>query len=746
MGDLSQEEILCDSVAIDQLYNTEARKSLDIIDSLRELQVGQIVDLPQIIVVGDQSSGKSSVLEAISRVRFPVRGGLCTRFATELVLRRADQNSIDVRIQFATEEPASTNEPAQPFRRASLDRNDLSEIMKVAEERMSSHAGGARGFYKDILRVEIAGSDVPPLTLVDLPGFFHAETSEQSQQDKEMVDSLVESYMRQQKSVILAVISADNQLANQKVLAEAKRHDPKKERTLGVITKPDVPSPGSHNERTGIRLAQGLESMHRLNLGWHALRNRSEGDERLDASARDAQEERFFQTGAWAAIPSSNRGAGRLRHKLSNVLLEHIRRNLPVVIQDIENALQSKRIALESLGPSRSSPEELKLYLIGIAEHFQRISRDGVEGRYNDPYFGDLEQTENKLRAHLRNLNRAFHITMLKKGANELVVWDSDKHGDDDDGDSPVSHHEGFGGENIRIPEYLQGFVDLYDFPEPTSIGEHEFNLTLERLASANRGREFPGSSNDELVIQLFKQQAQPWSRIAARHLNLVTDFAKVFVENLIHHVVGGYSPTVTALLRGCVDPFFDDKTNVLEAKISEIIRPYMSGFNAPLETEYQRRLSTRAVRRLADRMSHLLENGPPRDSNDRSREVPSRKQLIQIIINENEQDSERNEFNTDGIIDRMVAYYDMSLCTFTENVINLAVENCLVCNISDILTATKVHRMSDEELRQLASESDDVQSRRQSLRKEVERLKDALRRCQPYRPRQSTGLSRSVP
>ena len=63
-----------DSSALDQLSNADTRALLNTIDSLRELLVGKIVDLIQIIVVGDQPSGKSSVLEAISvyTVRYPV--------------------------------------------------------------------------------------------------------------------------------------------------------------------------------------------------------------------------------------------------------------------------------------------------------------------------------------------------------------------------------------------------------------------------------------------------------------------------------------------------------------------------------------------------------------------------------------------------------------------------------------------------------------------------------------------------
>ncbi len=71
---------------------------LDVIDLLRSQGVSHYVPLPQLIVCGDQSSGKSSVLEAVSGVRFPTKDNLCTRFATELILRRGLKANVSVGI------------------------------------------------------------------------------------------------------------------------------------------------------------------------------------------------------------------------------------------------------------------------------------------------------------------------------------------------------------------------------------------------------------------------------------------------------------------------------------------------------------------------------------------------------------------------------------------------------------------------------------------------------------------------
>lgn len=61
---------------------------LERIDKLFACNVGEYISLPQLVVVGDQSSGKSSVLEGLTKLSFPRDSGLCTRFATQIIFRR----------------------------------------------------------------------------------------------------------------------------------------------------------------------------------------------------------------------------------------------------------------------------------------------------------------------------------------------------------------------------------------------------------------------------------------------------------------------------------------------------------------------------------------------------------------------------------------------------------------------------------------------------------------------------------
>lgn len=738
-----------DAAVFDQLSNGDAKQLLDTIDGLRRIQVGEIVNLPQIIVVGDQSSGKSSVLEAISRVRFPVKGEVCTRFATELVLRRVAAPSICVSIQYSPETKSREKASQADFRWTSFDRDALPDIIEEAKRHMGLPEGK---FSKDVLRVEISGPDVYPLTLVDLPGFFHTGTESQSP-DMKIVDQLVASYMRQKNCIILAVVSAANQLASQKVLNEVAKHDPTKARTLGVITKPDLSQSHSEDlERTFIRLAQNEEAAHHLALGWHVLRNSNDKELKDENHDRNATERRFFTTGNWSKLSSRNRGIDSLRKKLSSVLLEHIQTNLPSLISEIEENLARREAELSRLGKERSDTSAIRAYLADIANEFQRLSRDAIHGRYNDSFFGSLYEDDRKLRARLRNLNRAFDITMSTKGASREILWEQSEFDNTDDVSEVSSKMTPLPGTfpesekaDDDFPAYLRDLLELYNgFPYPMPVPEAVLKHELEKLASDNQGREFPGLPNPDLVIGLFKMHSEPWEEIATFHLHRVVDYSKAFVEQLLSHIVGPDQTTFASVLRAFVDPFFDKKELVLVEKLREIIRPYLDGYALPLEVEFQDRLSKRAIYRIVDKISALMEESPIIEGGSASGVSPSmnkdtRTQLLRSLVEA--ETSGSNRFGADKVIDMTMAYYEMSRRTFTENVITLAIESCLLCDLPDILAPRMVYRMDDSQLKEVAAESEDVQSDRRMLEGEIEALKEGLYKCRRCRPRERTVL-----
>lgn len=181
--------------ALSQLRSKDQLNLLDSIDQLRSEGISRYVSLPQIIVCGDQSAGKSSVLEAISGVSFPVQSNTCTRFPTELILRRTPQATSSVCIV-----PDASRTEAEKLSLAVLSRelegyDGLGEMIEAAKEAMGIREHG-KTFSKDLLRIEITGPERSHLTIVDLPGLIHSPTGSQTDDDVELIKGVVRKYSK----------------------------------------------------------------------------------------------------------------------------------------------------------------------------------------------------------------------------------------------------------------------------------------------------------------------------------------------------------------------------------------------------------------------------------------------------------------------------------------------------------------------------------------------------------------------
>jgi GTPase SAR1 family protein len=284
---------------METLQSKDRRDLLNIIDDLRSQGISHYVDLPQVIVCGDQSSGKSSVLEALSGLKFPRKDNPCTRFATEVILRRGPEETTQVSIVPGTDRTDRERANLLAFGSTNVDLNHFERLVDSAREVMGIDFG-SRAFGTDILRIEKSGPDQLHLTLVDLPGLFQAGNKSQTDDDAKAVTSLVLSYMQKTRSIILAVVSAKNDFANQIVTKYAREVDPDGVRTLGVITKPETLHIGSDSERAFITLAENNDV--KFCLGWHVVRNRDYDTRDCSSGERDKMEHDFFTSGSWAQM------------------------------------------------------------------------------------------------------------------------------------------------------------------------------------------------------------------------------------------------------------------------------------------------------------------------------------------------------------------------------------------------------------------------------------------------------------
>lgn len=185
-------------------------------------------------------------------------------------------------------------------------------------------------FSQDILKIEISGPDQPALTVIDVPGIFRTATPGlTTESDIDLVTSMVKSYMKDPRTIILAVIPCNVDIATQGILKLAKDADPSGLRTMGVLTKPDL-APERAMQQHILGLIQGKRQD--LKLGYCVVKNRGADDESSTLEKRNEEEVAFFRQEPWSAIASSKRvGIEALKVRLRDLLMSISKKEFPTV-------------------------------------------------------------------------------------------------------------------------------------------------------------------------------------------------------------------------------------------------------------------------------------------------------------------------------------------------------------------------------------------------------------------------------
>lgn len=201
--------------------------------------------------------------------------------------------------------------------------------------RLSKTDGEANGsketFSKDVFRLEICGPEEDHLSIIDVPGIFkHTTPGLTTKKDIGIVRDMVLGYMQNPRSIMLTVIPANVDIATQEILEMAREADPDGNRTLGVLTKPDLVDKGA--ETRVMELVEGKKSG--IKLGWSIVRNPGQqqlSDQTID---RDNSEARFFRDESpWNSLDKDKVGIGALKIRLQEIQSAHIRQEFPKVMK-----------------------------------------------------------------------------------------------------------------------------------------------------------------------------------------------------------------------------------------------------------------------------------------------------------------------------------------------------------------------------------------------------------------------------
>ena len=499
----------------------ENRQLLDQIDQLRECRVDQYIDLPQIVVVGDQSTGKSSVLEALTNIPFPRSSVKCTKFATQIRLRRADE--IETKIGILPGEGCSQKEKDRlsGFSQTIQDHADFDTIFNLAKDAIFPPGIPHSFLSQNILSIEISGPSQPHLTVVDLPGIIHTPTMDQTEDDVEAINSLANSYMQKERTIILIVVSGSNDISNQVVLKKAKELDTEGNRTLGIITKPDMAQTDKQRLEF-IKLASNEDSKNKLQLRWHVLRNRAHNEMHFSMEERNEAERNFFADSMWGARLDANQlGAAHLSKKLSTQLIRHIATEAFKVQADIERELEKCRSKLAKMGEGHDTIDEMSTELFRLCDRSRAITHAAVLGHGIHPsgdenFFPSYDDGKNyarNFRSRVVRQNAYFAEHMESWGADCIIV--------DDEGGQKVKSQTHLG-EGITIPE----------IPRSEYI-----NKVVYPLLRDNHGLELSMDSNPLLVFRLFQSYSRHWPHHASEHIKSIHKLCEDFLDHVLAFV-----------------------------------------------------------------------------------------------------------------------------------------------------------------------------------------------------------------
>ncbi|KAL4681930.1 hypothetical protein H8959_007407 [Pygathrix nigripes] len=338
-GDADVAQKSAGSVAENNLcsqYEEKVRPCIDLIDSLRALGVEQDLALPAIAVIGDQSSGKSSVLEA-----------LCP-----LVLKLK---------KLVNEDEWRGKVSYQDYE---IEILDASEVEKEINKAQNTIAGEGMGISHELITLEISSRDVPDLTLIDLPGITRVAVGNQPADIGYKIKTLIRKYIQRQETINLVVVPSNVDIATTEALSMAQEVDPEGDRTIGILTKPDLVDKGTEDKIVDV--VRNL--VFHLKKGYTIVkcRGQQEIQDQLSLSEALQREKIFFQDHPHFRdlLEEGKATVPCLAEKLTSELIAHICKSLPLLENQIKESHQGITEELQKYGVDIPEDENEKMFFL----------------------------------------------------------------------------------------------------------------------------------------------------------------------------------------------------------------------------------------------------------------------------------------------------------------------------------------------------------------------------------------------
>ncbi|XP_073698959.1 interferon-induced GTP-binding protein MxB [Garra rufa] len=484
------------SYTFSQQYEEKIRPCIDTIDNLRSLGVEKDLALPAIAVIGDQSSGKSSVLEALSGVALPRGSGIVTRCPLELkMIRTKDEEKWHGRISYQDKEE---------------DIHDPADVEKKIREAQDEMAGVGVGISDELISLQITSANVPDLTLIDLPGIARVAVKGQPENIGDQIKRLIRKFIAKQETINLVVVPCNVDIATTEALQMAQEEDPEGERTLGILTKPDLVDKGT--EGTVVDIVHN-EVIH-LTKGYMIVRCRGQKEiiDQVTLNEATATENAFFKDHphfsklyeeGLATIP-------KLAEKLTIELVHHIQKSLPRLEEQIEAKLAETQKELEAYGNGPpTDPGERLSFLIDKVTAFTHDTLNLTIGE---------------------EVKCAPDLLIFPELRHEFAKWNS----------------------------YLD--YSKYTF-------KRQIEKEVDNYETKYRGRELPGFINYKTFEGLVRDQIKLLEEPALNALKTVSDVVRKKFIQLAQSSFGGF-PNLLKIAKTAIEAIKQDKDSLAKSML----------------------------------------------------------------------------------------------------------------------------------------------------------------------------------
>ncbi|KAI9058588.1 hypothetical protein FKP32DRAFT_1761416 [Trametes sanguinea] len=513
-------------------YSKSSKELITFIGQLRALGAHVDIELPRIVVIGNQSAGKSSLVEAISGISVPRDAGTCTRCPMECRLCRSDGEwSCQVKIRYEYDDDSCRRlEEIEEidFEGPIFDKNEVENALRRAQaEVLRGDRKKSLKFSRNVVCLELTGPDLCDLSFVDLPGIVQNADTETVQ----LVEDLVNSYIKG-SSLILVTLPVSDDIENQKAARLAHLADPEGLRTIGVLTKPDTLASGSKARDTWLEVLEGRR--HPLLHGYYCTRQ-PDDDERAQgisgASAREIEAKFFKKTKPWSRCKNRERlGTENLVQSISKLLTQIIRESLPTLLGKVASQLELCTEQLAVLPPPIST--EPSAYVLALVTSFASELRARIHG-------GLTEDEDTELVQRTRDLYEKFKKT-IRATAPPFVPFQDARH----------------------APKDISEFVQIDHSVRSTRRKVEIMYLDdVRRRVRKSVTRELPGNVPYSVKISLIRAFQRDWENAAMDLFQSVQATLKDAIMQYVRQTFDRHSglnaivgPVITRLLNSCTE------------------------------------------------------------------------------------------------------------------------------------------------------------------------------------------------